>query len=530
MKASIQKFGKSLLLPISTIAAAGIFLGLAAALQNPLIVGQDFASMQGVQTVIGMVRRLAGLVFGNLPVFFAISIALGLAKDEKATAAFSSLMGFLVFHSALNYILGSQGLTLATTNVAFLMENGMNVTDANIYSARFETVLGFFTYRMNVFGGVIVGLTVAFLHNKFYRIVLPSSINFFGGKRFVPLITLLVIPFVSILAFFVWPFIDSLITFLGMGIAHVGAFGSFVYGFLNRLLIPTGLHHILNQLVRFTPIGGTAVINGQTIVGALNIYNYGIEAGAPNSILAMGSRFMGQGHMISVIFGLPAAGLAMLHMAKPENKSKVKVLIIAGLSASMLTGITEPLEFMFIFISPILFIFHMIVYGLGYFAMDLSKVVVGGVQGGLIDFVIFGPLRGLGSNWIAIIIAGPISAATYYFGFKFLIRKFNIMTPGRADDLDIAEDAQSGEIKDDVLAEKIVALLGGYENIESVENCMTRLRVVVKNPDLVVERDFKKTGALGIVRPTPENLQIVYGLKVDQISTDVKAYLGKQAR
>ena len=528
MRGSIQKFGKSLLLPISTIAAAGIFLGLAAALQNPNIVGEGFIEMQGIQDVIGFIRRIAGLVFGNLPVFFAISIALGMAKDEKATAAFASLMGFLVFHSTLNYILGLNDLTAATTAVPYLMEyGGMSLVEANVFHARFETVLGLFTYRMNVFGGVIVGITVAFLHNRFYRTKLPSSINFFGGKRFVPLITLLVIPVVAFAFYFIWPVIDRVISFLGMGIEYAGIFGTFIFGFLNRLLIPTGLHHILNQIVRFTPIGGTAMIDGETVVGALNIFNAGINAGYPNEVLAIGTRFIGQGHMISVMFGLPAAGLAMLHCAKAENKTRVRALITAGLAASILTGITEPLEFLFIFISPVLFVFHMVFYGLGYLLMALFNVAVGGIQGGLIDFTIFGLLRGIGTNWYMIVIVGPIMSVIYYFGFKFLIQKFNIMTPGRENDLDTEETIQVSEIKDDVLAESIVALLGGKDNIESLENCMTRLRVVVKNPDLVFEDDIKKTGASGFVRPTRETIQIVYGLKVDQIATDVKAYLNQ---
>ena len=528
MRGNIQKFGKSLLLPISTIAAAGIFLGLAAALQNPAIVGQGFVDIVGVQHFIGFIRRLAGLVFGNLPVFFAISIALGMAKEEKATAAFASLMGFLVFHSTLNYIMGLNGLTAATTSVPYLMESGYSLVDANIINARFETVLGFFTYRMNVFGGVIVGITVAYLHNRFYKTVLPSSINFFGGKRFVPLVTLLVIPLVAVASFFVWPIIDSIISALGRGIEMAGIFGTFVFGFLNRLLIPTGLHHILNQLVRFTPIGGTAVIDGETIVGALNIFNTGINTGASNEILSIGTRFVGQGHMVSVIFGLPAAGLAMLHCSKPENKTRVKALIIAGLAASMLTGITEPLEFLFIFISPILFVFHMLLYGIGYMLMDLLNVSVGGVQGGLIDFLIFGLMRGTGTNWFMIIIVGAFVSAAYYFGFKFLIQKFNIMTPGREDDMDTdTEESGGAEIKDNALIETIIAILGGKENIESVENCMTRLRVTVKNPELISEKDIKKTGASGFVRPSKENIQIVYGLKVDQIATDVKSYLKK---
>lgn len=528
MKSFMQKFGKSLLLPISTIAAAGIFLGLAAALQNSAIVGETFVQIQGIQHFIGFIRKLAGLVFGNLPVFFAISIALGMAKEEKATAAFASLIGFLVLHLTLNYLLGLDGLTAETTSVKYLIENqGLSQIDASIINAKYETVLGYFTYRMNVFAGIIVGLTVTYLHNKFYKIQLPSSINFFGGKRFVPLITLLVIPFVGLVSYYVWPIVDSVISGFGRGIEGAGSFGPFLYGSLNRLLIPTGLHHILNQVVRFTPIGGTAVIDGETVVGALNIFNaaIGSTTGVSNDIVAIGSRYVGQGHMISVMFGLPAAGLAMIHCAKSKNRDKVKALMVAGIAASILTGITEPLEFTFMFISPILFLFHVVMNGLGYMMMDLLGVAVGGVQGGLIDFTVFGLFRGLDTKWYLIIVVGIAMAAAYYFGFKYIITKFNIMTLGREEDDSEEEDGIPAVISNDELSSSIVNALGGKSNIISVENCMTRLRVVVDNPDLINEKILRDTGASGFVRPTKENIQIVYGLKVDQIASDVKAYL-----
>ncbi|MGH4050625.1 MAG: PTS transporter subunit EIIC [Clostridium sp.] len=527
MKSFMQKFGKSLLLPISTIAAAGIFLGLAAALQNSEIVGETFANIQGVQNFIGFIRKLAGLVFGNLPVFFAISIALGMAKEEKSTAAFAALIGFLALHLTLNYILGLNSLNVETTSIDYLMNNdGLSNLEASLINAKYETVLGYFTYRMNVFGGIIVGLTVTFLHNKFYKIKLPSSINFFGGKRFVPLITLVVVPIVGLILYFIWPFVDATISLLGSGIQTAGPFGPFIYGSLNRLLIPTGLHHILNQVVRFTEIGGSANIDGQTVVGSLNIFNAAIasKSNIPTEIFSIGSKYIGQGHMLSVMFGLPAAGIAMIRCAKKENKKKIKALIIAGLSASILTGITEPLEFMFMFISPVLFGIHIIMYGLGYMIMAILGVSVGGVQGGLIDFIVFGVLRGFETKWYLIVLVGLVFAAIYYYAFVYIIRKYNIMTPGREDD-DLAEEELDSNTKSSDLAHTIVEALGGSENILSLENCMTRLRVVVDNSELISEKILKNTGASGFVRPTKEDIQIVYGLKVDQIASEVKSYL-----
>lgn len=525
MKENVQKFGKSLLLPISTIAAAGIFMGIAAALQNPSIVGNEFVAMEGTQLIIGFIRKLAGLVFGNLPLFFALSITVSLAKEEKETAAFSAVLGFIVFHFTLNYILTAKGLTIESTSIESLVSSGMNVVNATIENARYETVLGLFTLRMNVFAGIIVGLLVAWMHNRFYQIKLPSAINFFGGKRFIPLITLMVVPIVSIMSYFVWPFFDQFISLIGLSISKTGVVGPFIYGTVNRLLIPTGLHHILNQLVRFTPIGGTTVINGETVSGALNIFNAAIaNPDTPNSVFQMGARFIGQGHTLISVFGLPAAAWAMIQTAKPEHKKRVKTMLLAGLSASLLTGITEPIEFAFMFISPVLFLFHAIMTGTGYMVLAIIGTSVGGVQAGLIDFTIFGILRGLQSKWYLVVLMGIIVAVIYYFGFKFLIERFNIKTPGREEDSEENFQAE-GAIENEDLVKLIVEGLGGTDNIVAVTNCMTRLRVDVKDNSKIDEMKLKRTGASGFVKPTPTNIQIVYGLQVDQIATNVNKYL-----
>lgn len=527
MKENIQKFGKSLLMPISTIAAAGIFMGLAAALQNTAIVGEAFVQLEGLQLFIGFIRKAAGLVFGNLPVFFAISISVGLAKGEKGTAAFSALLGFLVFHFTINYILTTQGITPDTVSIGALMEGGMDEIAASIENARFETVLGYFTYRMNVFGGVIVGLIVAWLHNKFYKISLPSAVNFFGGKRFVPLATLVVVPLSAVASFFVWPLVDNVISMVGMSISKTGVFGPFIYGTMNRILIPTGLHHILNQLVRFTPIGGSAVIDGQTVFGALNIFNAAIGAVGPvsNDVFVTGAKYIGQGHSLIAIFGLPAAALAMIRTAKPSARKGVKAMFIAGISASFLTGITEPIEFAFMFISPILFGFHAVMSGLGYMVLAILQTSVGGVQAGIIDFTIFGVLRGAQSQWYLVALVGVAFAAAYYFGFKYLIERFNILTPGRADEEFEGDENEKIDRKITASSQEIIEALGGRANIVSITNCMTRLRVEVKDMNSVNDKKLKKTGAAGVFKPTSTNVHVVYGLQVDQIATDVNSAL-----
>lgn len=532
MKEKLQAFGKSLLLPISTIAAAGIFMGIAAALQNPAIVGENFISMDGIQLFIGFIRKLSGLIFGNLPIFFALSITVGLAKEEKESAAFSAILGFLVFQLTLNYILTINNITIETTSIDYLIEQGKNITDANIINAKYEIVLGFFTYRMNVFAGVIVGLVVAYLHNRFYQIQLPNAINFFGGKRFIPLITLVVMPIISVISYLIWPFLDQIISWIGLSISASGFFGPFIYGSINRLMIPTGLHHILNQLVRFTPIGGTAFINGETVSGALNIFNAAISSPTPvaNSIFQLGAKYIGQGHSLIAIFGLPAAGLAMIKCAQPIKKKRVKAMILAGLAASILTGITEPIEFAFIFISPLLFVFHAIVTGLGYMILAILGTSVGGVQGGLIDFIIFGIFRGLESKWYIVLLVGIIVSIIYYYGFKYLIIKFNIITPGREENSVIDSSANFSNIHntDDSLSKSIVNALGGENNINSITNCMTRLRVDIKNGNLIDDKKLIETGASGFVKPSAHHIQIVYGLQVEKIATNVKKYLNEK--
>lgn len=525
MKEFWQKFGKSLLLPISTIAVAGIFMGLAAALQNSAIVGETFANLVAVQNFIGFIRKLAGLVFGNLPLFFCLSIAVGLAKDEKPTAAFSAVLGFLVFHLTLNYILALNGITADVTSVQALMNQEMSEIEATIVNAKYETVLGFFTLRMNVFGGILVGLCVTYMHNRFYQIQLPSAINFFGGKRFIPLITMIFIPVLAVAAYFIWPFFDSMIGLIGQGIDKIGVFGAFIYGSVNRLLIPTGLHHILNQVVRFTPVGGTAVINGNTVMGALNIFNEAIASPTPvpNEVFQLGARYVGQGHTLISIFGLPASCLAMYHMADEKNKARVKALLSAGVVACVLTGITEPLEFSFMFVSPILFLFHAIMTGVGYLAAALLGCSVGGVQAGLIDFTIFGILRGAESKWYVVVVLGICIAAAYYFGFKFLIKKFNINTPGRHEDMDTEEQNVNTAANNIELAQNIIAYLGGKENITNITNCFTRLRVTVVDQTLVDDQKLKTTGASGVTHPSETSVQVIYGLKVEGIARDVKA-------
>jgi len=520
LKDFLQKLGKSLMMPISIIAAAGIFLGLGSVLQNPDIVGETFVSFVFVQDIIGFIRELAGALFGNLPILFSVAVAIGLSKREKTTAAFSAVIGFILFHVTLSYLLGLNNLTLETTAIDYLISNGNSQLEAIQAASKYEVVLGIFTLRMNVFGGILSGLLVAALHNRFYNIELPIALSFFGGKRFVPIITTIVVPFLALTMYFIWPILGAGIEGIGTIIAQAGIAGTFLFGFLERLLVPTGLHHILNQLVRFTPIGGVAMIDGEQTVGALNIFNTLLAQNNPDlSIMSEATRFLAQGKIPFMVFGLPAACYAMYKTSRDGEKHKVKGLLYAAALASFMTGITEPIEFAFIFVSPVLYIFHALMAGLSFLLMDFFNVIIGNVQGGFIDLTVFGVLQGMDTRWFAAVIVGVFYAFAYYLVFKTVILKQNVQTPGREE---IVEGSQAIIKDDENIGQIIVTALGGKENIEEIENCFTRLRLVLKDTTLANETDLKSTGAAGIVKINSTHLQVIYGPQVEGIALKVK--------
>jgi len=518
-----QRLGKALMTPISLIAAAGIFLGLGSVLQNPAIVGETFVNFTVIQHLIGIVRALAGGIFGNLPLLFAVSVGFGLAKQEKTTAAFSSVIGFLLFHITIQYLLEAAGITPDTASVEALVETGMSQLEATQTASNYTTVLGIFTMRMNVFGGILVGLLVAFLHNQFYDIELPTAISFFGGKRFVPIITTIIVPFLGLLMYFVWPYFGALIEGLGNLIAQAGLIGTFLFGFLERLLIPTGLHHILNQLVRFTPIGGVAEIGGDQVVGALNIFNTSLALDNPDlGLMSEATRFLAQRKIPFMVFGLPAAAFAMVRTAYKENKKEVNGLMSASGLSSFTTGITEPIEFSFIFVSPILYIFHSLMAGLSFMLMDAFNVVIGNVQGGIIDLFVFGILQGTQTNWYWAVLVGVLYAPIYYFVFKTVIENRQVLTPGRERNEEEENINKEASVSDDEIGPAIVSALGGSDNIRSIDNCFSRLRLELNDTNKVDEDALKETGAAGTNKIDDTNYQIVYGLKVEGIANKVK--------
>ncbi|MDT0177900.1 PTS transporter subunit EIIC [Pantoea sp. RRHST58] len=523
LTSQIHAFGKALMMPISVIAAAGIFLGLAAAMQNPAITGDAFAQMQVPQLIIGFIRKVAGALFANLPVFFAVASAIGLAKAEKPTAAFAAVIGYITMNVGISATLAAKGLTAATTTPAALQQAGMDQTTAMMTSAEYIQMLGIFTYNMSVLGGVIAGLLTVLLHNRFYTQQLPTAISFFGGRRFVPIVTVVVLPLVGVLLALIWPTLGAGIAWIGAMIGKSGQYGAFLLGTAERILIPTGLHHILNETVRFTPIGGVAIVDGQTLVGALNIFNASLThpGSVPDDVLRNATQFLAQGKIPVMMFGLPAAALAIYHTARPEHKQRVKALMMAGALTSFTTGITEPLEFCFIFVSPVLYLLHALLTGLSFMLMSMLHLMIGNVQGGVIDLVVFGILGGSNTHWWWTLALGAIYAPLYYYGFRFVITRMGVETPGRE-----SEDEKPQQVAADERTKVIISGLGGQANIEDVDCCFTRLRVRVKDMKEVVDQTLLTTGANGINRVSEHDIQVIYGPQVEKIASEVKSALG----
>src|SRR5690625_2406327 len=316
MRTTIQKFGRSMMGPLSIIVAAGLLLGIVTIITNPAIVGETFANAPFLQTFIGGVNAVVGAMFSILPILFAVSVATGMAAEDKEIAAFAVVIAFILFHITISYLLGLEGITAETTTLEYLTQEGLSTVQATEISNAYDSVLGIFTYRMGVFGGIIAGLWTAFIHNRFHKTQLPIALSFFSGNRFVPIVIVVSIPLIAFVSYLVWPFFNNLINGLGRVINEAGIFGPFIYGFSERLLIPTGLHHVLNQLIRFTPIGGTATVDGETISGALTIFNAEMSSSDMNlENLRMSTRFLTQGYHPFMLFGLPGAAYAMYQTA-----------------------------------------------------------------------------------------------------------------------------------------------------------------------------------------------------------------------
>ena len=528
----LQRVGRSFMLPVAILPIAGILLGLGASFTNPTTIetyglGAVLGAGTPLNALLSIMASAGSTIFGNLPIIFAVGVAIGMAKAEKEVAALSAMIAFFVMHTACNAMLKLGGQILADGSIA------PSVLEGTIASS-----CGILSFQMGVFGGIIVGLGVAWLHNKYHKIVLPNALSFFGGSRFVPIVSTIAFLFVGIAMYFVWPLAQQGIFALGSLVTGTGYIGTLIFGIIKRALIPFGLHHVFYLPFWQTGVGGSMMIDGQLIQGGQNIFFAQLASPNVAHFSSDATRYF-SGEFIFMIFGLPGAALAMYRCARPEKKKIAGGLLLSAALTSMLTGITEPIEFSFLFVAPALFAVQVALAGAAYMIAHMLNIAVGlTFSGGLLDLFIFGILQGEAkTSWMYIIPVGVVYFFLYYFIFSWMIRRFDFKTPGREDDdeetkLYSKADYQAqqggaagqGASADDAKSAAIARGLGSKRNITSVDCCATRLRCSVADSSLVNEKLLKATGAVGvIVKGT--GVQVIYGPQVAVIKSNLETYL-----
>ena len=531
----LQRVGRSFMLPIAILPVAGLLLGIGSSFTNATTIETyGLTAVLGEGTILHallvIMNKVGSAVFDNLPLIFAVGVAIGMAKKEKEVSALSAVISYFVMNTAINAMLTLNGQVLDNGEIA-----------ESVLEGTITYVCGIQSLQMGVFGGIIVGLGVAALHNRFYRIQLPNALSFFGGTRFVPIISTIVYMFVGILMFFVWPVVQNGIYALGGLVTGSGYVGTLIFGLIKRALIPFGLHHVFYMPFWQTAVGGTMEVAGQMVQGGQNIFFAQLADSANIAHFSADATRYFSGEFIFMIFGLPGAALAMYQCAKPEKKKAAGGLLLSAALACMATGITEPLEFSFLFVAPALFAVQVVLAGSAYMIAHILNIAVGlTFSGGLLDFFLFGILQGNEkTSWMRIIPVGIIYFLLYYFIFKFMIRKFNFKTPGREDDdvetklytkadVNARKEAQkTGEGAagaEDPVSEAITRGLGGKKNISDVDCCATRLRCTVKDASLVNDGVLKATGASGVVHKG-NGVQVIYGPNVTVIKSNLEDYL-----
>lgn len=519
----LQRVGRSFMLPIALLPVAGLLLGIGSSFTNETMLaayGLNNVIHPGtlIYTILDVMSQTGNAVFSNLALLFAMGVAIGMARKEKEVAALSGAVAYIIMNTAIQAMINAAG--------------GVEAMPANSTT----TMLGITTLQMGVFGGIVVGLGVAALHNKFYKIELPQVLAFFGGTRFVPIVSSIVYLVVGIAMFYIWPVVQSGIAALGALVLASGYAGTFIYGLLERALIPFGLHHVFYMPFWQTAVGGTAIIDGMTVTGAQNIFFAELASKSTTVFSVSATRFMA-GKFPFMMFGLPGAALAMYQCAKPEKKKAAGGLLLSAALTAFLTGITEPLEFTFIFVALPMYAVHCVLAGLSFMLMHILNVGVGMTfSGGLIDLVLFGVMQGNAkTHWVWVVVVGAVYFVLYYIIFRFMISKFNYKTPGRDDAEEVklytradvnARNAASGSVPagNDPVSALIVEGLGGAANLSDVDCCATRLRCTVKDAALVKQDVLKASGASGVICKG-NGVQVVYGPKVAVIKAKLEDYL-----
>ena len=527
----LQRVGRSFMLPIAVLPVAGLLLGIGSSFTNATMIDTyGLQAILGEGTILNMfltvLSKAGSALFDNLPIIFAVGCAIGMAKKEKEVAALSAVIAYFTMNAAVNAMLVNSGQILDDGSIADFVLQGTITSSVGIQ-----------TLQMGVFGGIIVGLGVAALHNRFYTIELPSALAFFSGSRFVPIISTVVYVLVGIGMFFVWPVVQNGIYALGGLVTGTGYLGTLIFGIIKRALIPFGLHHVFYLPFWQTGVGGSMEVAGKMIEGGQNIFFAQLADPSTVHFSADACRYF-SGEFIFMIFGLPGAALAMYQTAKPEKKKQAGGLLLSAALACMATGITEPLEFSFLFVAPMLFAVQVILAGAAYMIAHILNIAVGlTFSGGLLDLFLFGILQGNAkTSWLRIIPVGIIYFLLYYGIFKFLILKFDLKTPGREDEdtetrlytkADYNAAKESG-VKGAEVSALITAGLGGKANIEDVDCCATRLRCTIKDPEKVQEALLKQSGSRGVILKG-KGIQVIYGPQVAVLKTNLEAFLQTSA-
>ena len=527
----LQRVGRSFMLPIAVLPVAGLLLGIGSSFTNATMIDTyGLQAILGEGTILNMfltvLSKAGSALFDNLPIIFAAGCAIGMAKKEKEVAALSAVIAYFTMNAAVNAMLVNSGQILDDGSIADFVLQGTITSSVGIQ-----------TLQMGVFGGIIVGLGVAALHNRFYTIELPSALAFFSGSRFVPIISTVVYVLVGIGMFFVWPVVQNGIYALGGLVTGTGYLGTLIFGIIKRALIPFGLHHVFYLPFWQTGVGGSMEVAGKMIEGGQNIFFAQLADPSTVHFSADACRYF-SGEFIFMIFGLPGAALAMYQTAKPEKKKQAGGLLLSAALACMATGITEPLEFSFLFVAPMLFAVQVILAGAAYMIAHILNIAVGlTFSGGLLDLFLFGILQGNAkTSWLRIIPVGIIYFLLYYGIFKFLILKFDLKTPGREDEdtetrlytkADYNAAKETG-VKGAEVSALITAGLGGKANIEDVDCCATRLRCTIKDPEKVQEALLKQSGSRGVILKG-KGIQVIYGPQVAVLKTNLEAFLQTSA-
>ncbi|MEV0523055.1 maltose/glucose-specific PTS transporter subunit IIBC [Streptomyces sp. NPDC050439] len=518
----LQGLGKTFMLPVALLAFCGIMLGIGSSLSSEAVTENlTFLQGEGFHLVFTWMASTGLVAFKFLPVMFAIAIPLGLAREDKGVAAFSGFVGYAAMNLAVNFYLTAKGVDL---------EDEKAIAHYGI-----ADVIGIQSIDTGLLGAVAVGIVVSVLHQRFRAQRMPDALAFFGGLRFVPIISTLVLSLLGLLIPLVWPTFNGWISDLGRAIGHAGVFGPFFFGMGEVLLRPIGLHHILVAMFRFTDVGGSGAVCGDQVSGALNLFYAQLNcATPPGDAVTDATNFLSQGKMAVYLGGLPGAALAMYHCANKKMRPEIKALLVSGVVACVVGGITEPLEFLFLFIAPWLYLIHAVLVGLGFLTAAVLGVFIGNTDGNVIDWLVFGVLQGTTTKWYLIPVIAAVWFAGYYFLFRWAIMRFDLKTPGREEPAEEAEEGAPAKEKEDAAdgagagaprelisgkydAVAILEAIGGAENIQTLDNCITRLRMTVADAGRVEEARLKKLGAVGVIKLDAHNVQVIIGPQVQSV-------------